>query len=296
MIGNKYKRFIMIFCFFCILVMSAYSKQLVFERTVKNEVTGYDGKFYKENSTVTLFVNEFTSDKDGSKLGFAYAIKSDSPQTPIFAGFLDGSKELNSEQDGGWLIYYEKGESFYIGTIWKNGYKTTVTDRSCFYEFDKKVGYELYFMFCYLKAVNHNLTYENKILYTESHQFWWEENKIALSIKLSEFSDYAKYSKSHGNNPPYPNFKICLFHDSNATGFKIAENLKKGMWKTKSRNSDRGGSGLPQYGEITCYYSGGTCPYGHEHESIEEFAKDYYGNSTKALVIDFAPVAVREEK
>lgn len=58
--------------------------------------------------------------KNGSKLGFAYAIKSDSPQTPIFAGFLDESKELNSEQNGGWLIYYEKGDSFYIGSNWKN--------------------------------------------------------------------------------------------------------------------------------------------------------------------------------
>ena len=58
--------------------------------------------------------------KNGSKLGFAYAIKSDSPQTPIFAGFLDESKELNSEQNGGWLIYYEKGDSFYIGSNRKN--------------------------------------------------------------------------------------------------------------------------------------------------------------------------------
>lgn len=80
-----------------------------------------------------MFVNEFKNDKDGSKLGFAYAIESASPETPIMAKINGATKDFNSEQDGGWLIYYEKGDSFYIGSIWKNGYKTTVTDRSCFY-------------------------------------------------------------------------------------------------------------------------------------------------------------------
>lgn len=288
MIENKHKRLIMTLCFFYILVFCAYSKSIVLERTVKNEVAGYDKKIYKENGKVTLYVNEFTNDKDGSKLGFAYAIKSDTPQTPIFDGFLDGSKELNSEENGGWLIYYEKGESFYIGSIWKNGYKTTVTDRSCFYEFDRKIGYELYFIFCYLQAVNRNLTFENYICCTDNCHFWWDDNITAFSIRLSEFSDYEKYSKSHGNNPPYPGFKICLFHDSRATGAKIAENLKKGMWKTKSRNAQRPGSGPPQYGELTCWYGeDDMC------DSIEEFAKDYYGNSTMSLVIDFAPVKVK---
>ena len=273
--------------FFLIISNSRlFAKTLILERTVKNEVAGYDKKIYKENGKVTLYVNEFTNDKDGSKLGFAYAIKSDTPQTPIFDGFLDGSKELNSEEDGGWLIYYEKGESFYIGSIWKNGYKTTVTDISCFYEFDKKIGYDIYFIFCYIRAVNRKLTFENDICYTDNCHFWWDDNITAFSIRLSEFSDYEKYSKSHGNNPPYPNFKICLFHDSRATGAKIAENLKKGMWKTKSRNAQR--SGPPQYGELTCWYGeDGMC------DSIEEFAKDYYGNSTMSLVIDFAPVKVK---
>ena len=272
--------------FFLIISNSRlFAKTLILERTVKNEVEGYNKKVYKENGKVTLYVNEFTNDKDGSKLGFAYAIKSDSPETPIFDGFLDGSKELNSEEDGGWLIYYEKGDSFYIGSIWKNGYKTTVTDISCFYEFDRKIGYELYFIFCYLQAVNRNLTFENYICYTDNCHFWWDDNITAFSIRLSEFSDYEKYSKSHGNNPPYPGFKICLFHDSRATGAKIAENLKKGMWKTKSRNAQRPGSGPPQYGELTCWYGeDDMC------DSIEEFAKDYYGNSTMSLVIDFAPV------
>ena len=273
--------------FFLIISNSRlFAKTLILERTVKNEVAGYDKKIYKENGKVTLYVNEFTNDKDGSKLGFAYAIKSDTPQTPIFDGFLDGSKELNSEEDGGWLIYYEKGESFYIGSIWKNGYKTT--DISCFYEFDKKIGYDIYFIFCYIRAVNRNLTFENDICYTDNCHFWWDDNITAFSIRLSEFSDYEKYSKSHGNNPPYPNFKICLFHDSRATGAKIAENLKKGMWKTESRNAQRPGSGPPQYGELTCWYGeDGMC------DSIEEFAKDYYGNSTMSLVIDFAPVKVK---
>lgn len=274
--------FLILFC------NQVFAKTLILERTVKNEVTGYDGKFYKENGTVTLFVNEFTNDKDGSKLGFAYAIESASPETPIMAEINGATKDFNSEREGGWLIYYEKGESFYIGSIWKNGYKTTVTDRSCFYEFDKNIGYDIYFMFCYLMAVNRNLTFENKILYTDNDHFWWDDNIIAFTIRLSEFSDYAKYSKSHGNNPPYPSFKICLFHDSHTTGIKIAENLKKGMWKTKSRNAGRPGSGLPQYGELTCWYKeDDLC------DSIEEFAKDYYGNSTMSLVIDFAPVKLK---
>lgn len=273
--------------FFLIISNSRlFAKTLILERTVKNEVTGYDGKFYKENGTVKLYVNEFTSDKDGSKLGFAYAIESASPETPIMAEINGATKDFNSEQNGDWLIYYEKGDSFYIGSIWKNGYKTTVTDRSCFYEFDKNIGYDIYFMFCYLRAVNRNLTFENKILYTDNDHFWWDDNITAFTIRLSEFSDYAKYSKSHGNNPPYPSFKICLFHDSHTSGRKIAENLKKGMWKTKSRNAGRPGSGLPQYGEITCWYKeDDLC------DSIEEFCN--YDPERLKLVIDFAPVKVK---
>ena len=114
----------------------------------------------------------------------------------------------------------------------------------------------------------------------------WDDNITAFTIRLSEFSDYAKYSKSHGNNPPYPSFNICLFHDSRTTGRKIAENLKKGMWKTKSRNAGRPGSGLPQYGEITCWYKeDDLC------DSIEEFCR--HDLKRLKLVLDFAPVAVK---
>ena len=110
--------------------------------------------------------------------------------------------------------------------------------------------------------------------------------EAAFTIRLSEFSDYAKYSKSHGNNPPYPSFKICLFHESRTTGRRIAENLKKGMWKTKSRNAGRPGSGLPQYGEITCWYKeDDLC------DSIEEFCR--HDLKRLKLVLDFAPVAVK---
>ncbi|MBR1721342.1 MAG: hypothetical protein IJ727_02475 [Treponema sp.] len=268
---------------FIISSSSLFAKTLILERSVKNEVTGYNKKVYREKGKVSLYVNEFTSDKDGSKLGFAYAIKSDSAESPVLYA---ANEDFNSEREGGWLIYYEKGDSFYIGSIWKNGYKTTVTDRSCFYEFDKNIGYDIYFMFCYLRAVNRNLTFENKILYTDNDHFWWDDNITAFAIRLSEFSDYAKYSKSQGNNPPYPSFKICLFHDSHTTGRKIAENLKKGMWKTKSRNAGRPGSGLPQYGEITCWYKeDDLC------DSIEEFCR--HDPERLKLVIDFAPVAVK---
>lgn len=58
--------------------------------------------------------------KNGSKLGFAYAIESASPETPIMAEINGATKDFNSEQNGGWLIYYEKGDSFYIGSNWKN--------------------------------------------------------------------------------------------------------------------------------------------------------------------------------
>ena len=110
--------------------------------------------------------------------------------------------------------------------------------------------------------------------------------EAAFTIRLSEFSDYAKYSKSHGNNQPYPSFKICLFHDSRTSGRKIAENLKKGMWKTKSQNAGRHGSGLPQYGEITCWYKeDDLC------DSIEEFCR--HDPKRLKLVINFAPVAVK---
>ena len=94
--------------FFLIISNSRlFAKTLILERSIKNEVTGYDGKFYKENGTVTLYVNEFTNDKDGSKLGFAYAIESASPETPIIAEINGATKDFNSEQDGDWLIYYE---------------------------------------------------------------------------------------------------------------------------------------------------------------------------------------------
>ena len=226
------RKIIILFIILTIFCNNFFATPLILERTVKNEVTGYDKKIYKENGKVTLYVNEFTNDKDGSKLGFAYAIESASPETPIMAEINGATKDFNSEQNGDWLIYYEKGDSFYIGSIWKNGYKTTVTDRSCFYEFDKNIGYDIYFMFCYLRAVNRNLTFENKILYTDNDHFWWDDNITAFTIRLSEFSDYAKYSKSHGNNPPYPSFKICLFHDSRTTGRKIAE-----CWTAWQRSS-----------------------------------------------------------
>ena len=123
------KSSILFFVFLIIFCNNSFAKTLILERTVKNEVAGYDKKIYKENGKVTLYVNEFTNDKDGSKLGFAYAIESDSPETPVLAELNGVDKDFNSERDGGWLIYYEKGDSFYIGSIWKNGYKTTVTDR-----------------------------------------------------------------------------------------------------------------------------------------------------------------------
>lgn len=280
------RKIIILFVILTIFCNNFFATPLILERTVKNEVEGYNKKLYRENGKVTLYVNEFTNDKDGSKLGFAYAIESASSETPIMTEINGATKDFNSEQNGDWLIYYEKEDSFYIGSIWKNGYKTTITDRSCFYEFDKNIGYDIYFMFCYLKAVNRNLTFENKILYTDNDHFWWDDNITAFTIRLSEFSDYAKHSKSHGNNPPYPSFKICLFHDSRTTGRKIAENLKKGMWKTKSRNAGRPGSGLPQYGEITCWYKeDDLC------DSIEEFCM--HDPVRLKLVIDFAPVLVK---
>lgn len=192
------RKIIILFVILTIFCNNFFATPLILERTVKNEVEGYNKKLYRENGKVTLYVNEFTNDKDGSKLGFAYAIESASSETPIMTEINGATKDFNSEQNGDWLIYYEKGDSFYIGSIWKNGYKTTVTDRSCFYEFDKNIGYDIYFMFCYLKAVNRNLTFENKILYTDNDHFWWDDNITAFTIRLSEFSNYAKYSKSYG--------------------------------------------------------------------------------------------------
>lgn len=73
-------------------------------------------------------------------------------------------------------------------------------------------------MFCYLRAVNRNLTFENKILYTDNDHFWWDDNITAFTIRLSEFSDYAKYSKSHGKwlytikiNFTYPGIRTIVF-------------------------------------------------------------------------------------
>ena len=84
-------------------------------------------------------------------MGFAYAIESTSAESPILG------KNFNSEKDGDWQIYYEKNGRFYIGTLAKNGYHTTYIDKSCFYEFNKSTGYEIYFMLCYAKAVNARL-------------------------------------------------------------------------------------------------------------------------------------------
>ena len=54
----------------------------------------------------------------------------------------------------------------------------------------------------------------------------------------------------------------------------------------KSRNAGRLGSGLPQYGEITCWYKeDDLC------DSIEEFCS--HDLKRLKLVLDFAPVAVK---
>ena len=54
----------------------------------------------------------------------------------------------------------------------------------------------------------------------------------------------------------------------------------------KSRNAGRLGSGLPQYGEITCWYKeDDLC------DSIEEFCS--HDLKRLKLVINFAPVAVK---
>ena len=54
----------------------------------------------------------------------------------------------------------------------------------------------------------------------------------------------------------------------------------------KSRNAGRPGSGLPLYGEITCWYKeDDLC------DSIEEFCN--YDLERIKLVLDFAPVAVK---
>ena len=54
----------------------------------------------------------------------------------------------------------------------------------------------------------------------------------------------------------------------------------------KSRNTGRPGSGLPQYGEITCWYKeDDLC------DSIEEFCR--HDLKRRKLVLDFAPVKVK---
>ena len=54
----------------------------------------------------------------------------------------------------------------------------------------------------------------------------------------------------------------------------------------KSRNAGRPGSGLPQYGEITCWYKeDDLC------DSIEEFCR--HDLKRLKLVINFAPVKVK---
>ena len=268
------KKSILLITLFSIISVFSFAREFTLERKLNTSVLSYDKKVYKENGKVTLYVKEFTNEADGSRLGFAYSIESDSKESPVKPELIN---DFNSENEGGWLIYYQKGESFYIGEIWKSDYYYTVTDRTCFYEFDKAEGYNLYFMSCYLKAVNKTLTRGNDILYTENHKYWWDENKIVFTLRLSDFSDYKKYAQSKGNSAPYPSFRICLLNDSRNSGAKIAENLKKGMWKTHSRNADRGGSGLPQYGEITCWY-----------DDIEEFCS--WNPERKSLVIDYAQV------
>ena len=94
------KSSILFFVFLIIFCNNSFAKTLILERTVKNEVAGYNKRVYKENGKVTLYVNEFTNDKDGSKLGFAYAIESDSPETPVLAELNGVDKDFNSEQIG----------------------------------------------------------------------------------------------------------------------------------------------------------------------------------------------------
>ena len=67
---------------------------------------------------------------------------------------------------------------------------------------------------------------------------------------------------------------------------KSACSMIAAQLEEKSRNAGRLGSGLPQYGEITCWYKeDDLC------DSIEEFCR--YDLKRLKLVLDFAPVAVK---
>lgn len=74
---------------------------------------------------------------------------------------------------------------------------------------------------------------------------------------------------------------ICLIRALKSACSMIAAQLEE-----KSRNAGRLGSGLPQYGEITCWYKeDDLC------DSIEEFCR--HDLKRLKLVLDFAPVAVK---
>ena len=67
---------------------------------------------------------------------------------------------------------------------------------------------------------------------------------------------------------------------------KSACSMIAAQLEEKSRNTGRPGSGLPLYGEITCWYKeDDLC------DSIEEFCR--HDLKRLKLVLDFAPVAVK---
>lgn len=304
--------FLVTFCY------SVFAEKLVLERNINNEIfCFYDKTWKKEQGTVKIYINEFTSTDEKEKFGWAYGIESNLINNSLENPEHDNSiHELFNETESH-LMYYINDEKFYIGYVWTNGYTTEVLDSHVFYEFNKKDGYGLYFMLAYVDAVNMLLTGGNKILHTEEtdingKNIYYSGESPDFSFYTGNFPDYCEYSAfrvkqgytgyrtvkmrllklQHIEYDQKGNISNYYIGTSTEAGIKIANNLKKhGLWLVKKSPYGNLGEYLGKYnfngGVIMCNWEK-FIEYGYTQESLNEILKDNpdFGNQ----IIDYQEI------
>ena len=285
-----------------------FAEKILLERQVNNNVFRYyDKTWHKEQGTVKMYLNEFTSADGKEKFGWAYGIESDFiNNAPENRKNENPIKELYDETDA-FLMYYIKNGKFYIGSVWASGYKKEVTRTHAFYEFDIKDGYGLYFILAYADAVNMLLTGGNGIIYSEKFDIngndlfvsSGDELEKDLSFYTGNIPDYIEYSTFRVNQgyTGYRTVNIRLIKYQHVeydkwgdisnhyvgtaaeAGVRIADNLKKhGLWLVEWSPYGNLGEYLGKYnlrgGVIMCNWETFKDRYGDTEESLKETLKE----------------------
>lgn len=232
----KKKNFVILAILSVLFCKSVFAEQIVLERAVNNNVYSYAHKRTFQDKVVKIYVNEFTSKSDKTeKFGYAYAIESNILKEALSIKKIDGYTEKNgiiyfNDIKEAHLMYYIKGNKFYLGWYWAAGISSEVTKSHVFYEFDLKDGYGLYFMFAYASAINDNLTGSSDITFYERKDINGHSTTIAndnesdldMSFNTSRFPEYVECTEQYLENGCIHEKKVWIdgkFRDVNNTTY-----------------------------------------------------------------------------